>query len=293
MPLSHPSDDGPILDAHVPCVRCRYDLAGTHVLGKCPECGLEVVATVAQHADPAIGNLAAPEDPRAASAAVVAITIAPLVAMVLQGSGPALHMVDALANRGRSAPTILERPSWIVAAAVLAAATILAARGLGARRNPTLNASLGAARVRRLVACFAAWSAVLAAAFVASLTALGENEFLGTVVLAVQVLPAGIALLVLAPVLGRAGAISRNYREARQGRQGCELLSITLVAAVMAVVAAPGVGARWGEELGTVAWGLAGVLLFLAFLGLAYVTANGWVIATALRAPRIDPRKLR
>jgi hypothetical protein len=26
---------------------------------------------------------------------------------------------------------------------------------------------------------------------------------------------------------------------------------------------------------------------------LAYVTANGWVIAAGLRAPRIDPRRLR
>ena len=76
-------------------------------------------------------------------------------------------------------------------------------------------------------------------------------------------------------------------------RSGCELLGITVVASAMAIVAAPGVRARWGDELGTVCWGLAGVLAFLSLLGLAYVTANGWVIARALRAPRLDPRRLR
>ena len=34
------------------------------------------------------------------------------------------------------------------------------------------------------------------------------------------------------PVLGRAGALSRAYREARHGKQGAELVSLTAVAAI-------------------------------------------------------------
>ena len=68
---------------------------------------------------------------------------------------------------------------------------------------------------------------------------------------------------------------------------------MTTVAAVTLWVAAPAIDAAHSPELATAAQGLAAVLLFLSFLGLAYLAANGWVIAAALRAPRIDPRKLR
>ena len=101
MQTAHPSDDGPVLDVHVPCARCQYDLIRTHVYGKCPECGLEVMATVAQHADPQVAFLAAPESPGPASNAIIAVTVAPLLVMLAQGSGPALRTIDALAGRGR------------------------------------------------------------------------------------------------------------------------------------------------------------------------------------------------
>jgi hypothetical protein len=38
---------------------------------------------------------------------------------------------------------------------------------------------------------------------------------------------------------------------------------------------------------------LALFLVLLTVLGMAYMAANGWVIAQALRRPRIDPRRLR
>jgi hypothetical protein len=97
----------------------------------------------------------------------------------------------------------------------------------------------------------------------------------------------------LAPVLGRAGALSRAYREARHGKQGAELVSLTAVAAITLYVAGPAIDAALGGDWATVGMGLAATLFFLTALGLAYLVGNGWVIATALRRPRIDPSRLR
>ena len=291
MQTAHPSDDGPVLDVHVPCARCQYDLIRTHVYGKCPECGLEVMATVAQHADPQVAFLAAPESPRLASNAIVAVTVAPLLVMLAQGSGPALRTIDVLAGRGRSLPSQVERPSWIVCAVVLAIAAFLLRKGLSERANPTLRASIGSARVTRLRVGLGTWSAVLAASFVISLfDAAKSNSFAG-IVLAVQLLPMVFTLLTLGPLLGRAGAMSRAYREARHGKQGAEVLTMTLAATCVLFVAAPIIERTQSQEVAGIAQILSLVLLLLSVLGLAYITANGWVIATALRAPRIDPRR--
>ena len=135
MPATHPSDDGPVLDVHVRCVRCRYDLAGLHAYGRCPECGSPVIASVAEHADADIAGIAQPDDGHAASVAVVAVTAAPLACALLQGSGPAMRQVDALAGRGSSFPSQVERPAWLVCAAAIGVATALAARGLSRARR--------------------------------------------------------------------------------------------------------------------------------------------------------------
>jgi len=292
MPAAHPSDDGPVLDAHVRCARCRYDLAGCRVLGACPECGLEVVASVAASSDPGVSGLAAPQQPYAASTAIVAATAAPLVALLVQGSGPAMRAVDALAGRGSSFPSQVERPSWLVSGAALAVAGVLVARGLGEARNPSLRAGLGAGRVRRLSGSLVAWAAVLLGGFVASLTPVGGFASLRIAVIAAQLLPAVWMLWALGPVLGRAGALSRAYREGRHGKQGSELVSMVLAGAITAqvgTVAAQG----YGEDIATLVWGLGSALSVLAAIGLAYLLANGWVIATALRSPVIDPRRFR
>jgi hypothetical protein len=293
MATSHPSDDGPVIDAHVRCARCGYDLASTRLWGRCPECGLEAMATVAQHADPEVAHLAAPEDPPAASRAVLAATAAPLLALLLQGSGPAMRTVDALAGRGSSYPSQVERPSWLVTAAILAAAATVVARGLSERANPALRASIGAARVRRLAGGLWAWAVLLATAFVLSLTWLSGSDALAKAAVAAQLLPMAFTLHAVAPVLARAGAMARAYREARHGRQGAELVAAAASGAITVWVLEGIIAAVVGEEFRVVATGLAAVLFVFTALGLAYLVANGWVIAAALRAPRIDPRRLR
>jgi hypothetical protein len=223
----------------------------------------------------------------------IALTVAPLLVMLAQGSGPAMRTIDALAGRGTSFPSQVERPSWAVCAAVLAGTAFLFARGFSERCNPTLRASVGGARVTRLVLGLCAWAAVLAAAFGVSLSGVADKQAFPMMALAAQILPMAFTLLALAPVLARVGALSRAYREARHGKQGAELLAGTLVGTIALYVTAEAVSSTYSEDLYTVATGLAAALLFLSMLGLAYVTANGWVIAAGLRAPRIDPRRLR
>ena len=292
MQIAHPSDDGPVLDVHVPCARCRYDLVSSHLYGKCPECDLEVIATVAQHSNPEVAYLASLESPRAASTAVIAVTVAPLLVVLAQGSGPALRAIDALAGRGRSLPSQVERPSWIVCAAILAITAMLLRKGFAERANPTLRTSIGGARVTRLAIGLWSWSAVLATGFVVSLFDTGKSNSFASIVLAVELLPMVLTLLALGPLLGRAGAMSRAYREARHGKQGAEVLSTTLAATCALFVVTP-IIERTYPEIAGVTEALSVVLLLLTVLGLAYVTANGWVIATALRTPRIDPRRLK
>jgi hypothetical protein len=293
MPATHPSDDGPVLDAHVRCVRCRYDLAGMHAFGRCPECGSPVIASLAEHADAEIADLALPDDGKAAAAAVVAVTVAPLACALLQGSGPAMRQVDALAGRGSSFPSQVERPAWLVCAVAIGVATAIAARGLTRARNPALHASLGHGRLVRLQLAGWSWCAVLAGAFVFSLMPAGNFASMPIAALAAQLLPAVMWLMCAAPVLARLGALSRTYREARHGQQSAELVSLTLAVGITLAVAMPAVRAALGEDWGMVGSVLALFLVLLTVLGMAYMAANGWVIAQALRRPRIDPRRLR
>jgi len=293
MPATHPSDDGPVLDVHVRCVRCRYDLAGLHAYGRCPECGSPVIASMAEHADAEVAGIAQPDDGHAASVAVVAVTAGPLACALLQGSGPAMRQVDALAGRGSSFPSQVERPAWLVCAAVMGVATALAARGLSRARNPALHASIGHGRLVRLQVAGWSWCAVLVGAFAFSLMPAGNFASMPLVALAAQMLPAVLWLMGAAPVLARLGALSRTYREARHGQQSAELVSVTLAMGITLAVAMPAVRAALGEDWGMVGSILALFLVLITLLGMAYMAANGWVIAQALRRPRIDPKRFR
>ena len=290
---THPSDDGPVLDSHVACARCSYDLAGMHVLGRCPECGLEIVATLAASSDPEASQLAEPVRPVAASSAILALAAAPFLALVVQGSGPAMRLLDAWAGRGASPPAQVERPSWLVSGVVLLAAAMIAAHGLSARRNPMLRATIGPRRVGRIVVAYGVWGALLVAAFVASLFDAMQLHSFAYFVAAAQLLPATLSLGFLGPAFGRVGALSRTYREAKHGRQSAELVTVTMAASITLNIAGPGLQGLGMRDAADVAAVLSLVLGALTVLGLAYLVANAWVVGTALRRPRVDLERLK
>ncbi len=289
---THPSDDGPVLDSHLGCARCGYDLAGTHVLRRCPECGLEIVATLAASADPEASRLADPEQPRAASMAILALAFGPFLAVALQASGPAMRTLDMFVGRGASFPSQVERPSWLVSGALMIVAAVLADRGLSARRNPMLRATVGPRRVRSIVLSYLVWGTVLVAGFCGSLMEGMQVRSYAIVVLAAQLLPATLALAFLGPAVGRIGALSRTYREAKHGRQSAELVTVTMAASITLAIAGPALIALGYGEIADIAAILALVLGALTLLGLAYLVANAWVVSTALRAPRIDMARM-
>ena len=68
---------------------------------------------------------------------------------------------------------------------------------------------------------------------------------------------------------------------------------MTAVSAITLWVLEGMIAAAGGDDARVVATGLAAVLFVITAIGLAYLVANGWVIAAGLRAPRIDPRRLR
>jgi hypothetical protein len=187
----------------------------------------------------------------------------------------------------------VERPAWLACAAVIGVATALAARGLSRARNPALHASIGHGRLVRLQVAGWSWCAVLAGAFAFSLMPAGNFASMPIVALAAQMLPAVLWLMGAAPVLARLGALSRTYREARHGQQSAELVSLTLAMGITLAVAMPAVRAALGEDWAMVGSILALFLVLITLLGMAYMAANGWVIAQALRRPRIDPKRFR
>ena len=283
--------EGPVLASHVLCGRCKYNLIGCRALGQCPECGMDIVVTLAQHADPAVADLAAPERPGKAAVAVMAMAIGVFAAMVIQGVAPVLHFVDSLTGRGAAFPAQVERPSWLAAGLVLAVATALASHGLSRRVNPTLRATSGRFVPRALMALWA-WVAILLGGFVGSLVPAMQVRSFAYVVMALQLLPALLSIACVGIVVSRIGAHSRSYREARQGRQSGELVMMTLAGAITMTMVHPALEPLGYPELADMAGILALVLLGLSLLGLGYLVANAWVISTALRRPRIDVERL-
>jgi hypothetical protein len=272
-------------------VRCKYDLAGAPALGKCPECGLEVVATLVRNSDPAVADLVRPQRPRRAAAGVMALALGPFVAVCVQGVGPALHFVDRLVGRGSAFPSQIERPVWLVAGLVLAAAAVVVQAGLGARSNRVVR-STAERSLRSATRMLWAWGLVLVAGFGVSLLPSMQLRSYASVMLAVQLLPAVLALTWAGVAIGRIGAYSRAYREARHGRQSGDLVTATLAGAITLSMIRPALEPLGYPELADIAGILALVLTALCVLGLAYLVANAWVIATALRRPRIAVDRL-
>lgn len=284
-------NEGPPLSVHVKCVRCHYDLSGTRPLGRCPECGLEIVMTLAQNADPAISGLARPERPVKASVGVLALVAGPFVALLIQGVSPALHALDSMTGRGAAFPSQVERPAWAGAGVVLCVAAAVSTHAFSRKVNPTLRATSSRFLLRTLVAMWV-WSAVLMFGFAFSFAESTQRNSYPYVVLAMQLLPATLCLAWVGAVLSRIGVHSRAYREARQGRQSSELVTVTLAAAITLHMVQPALQPLGYDELTDIAGILSHVLAALSVLGLAYMVANAWVISAALRRPWIDPRRL-
>jgi hypothetical protein len=277
------------VQASLACVRCRHSLRGLAALGRCPECGTAVAASLAVSVDPGLRRLAALRHPGRVAALVLLLALATLLCVALQLGGPMLDLVGGLTNQESPFPGRVRLWGWLLSAAVLA--TCLAAMPWAAGRHEApLRAELGRWH-RWMWIGLLAWMAAAAAAGVMQWNA----PFLSDPVrrslpwagVALQLPGMAITLSATQVLFNITGRRSQTFSEAGAARQSVRGMNTCAALAMVLAVAAPIVRTRvgWPE----VAIGMqagAGCLAALLLMGAAYLTANAWWIARALLLPQ-------
>lgn len=267
---------GPTIRKPLPCAKCGYDLEGLEAAARCPECGHEIVATLAVRLDPATESLERPRELLRTAWAIYLASVGSVLAC-------AIALGPAIATAQRS----LDFPRWLapgidgVRALAPAVALIGAAIGLAA----TLlilpwSRERGYPRARWVGAAgFAAWAVLSAAppSFAPALGALGA---------------AAAVAASMTPLLRKLVPHSRLFRTARHATQTTRDLLVSAGVALGAGVAALALRDHGGEwaEYSLLAAAVAGASAMLLFVGLCYRLVNAfWVLRSVRRPPpRVD-----
>jgi hypothetical protein len=275
----------PSLRSSLACVKCGYDLEGLPVDAKCPECGQDIMATLAVRLDPATEALER-SGTLLRTAWGVYLSSAGSVAACAVGAAP---IIDAVRAR-------LPVPVWLVpvwahgwvgsgidgARAVLPAVALLGALvGFAGsvfvlpwrRERPIVRARLAGG------AGFLIWGAAAAqpASFASALLAL-----------------AGTAAVVasVTPVLRQLVPHARLFRTARHATQSTRDLLISTAVTAGAGALALALGDRRGEaaDYAVFAGAVSLASAMLLFVGLCYRMANAFWILRSVRTPppRLD-----
>lgn len=262
-----------------PCAQCGYDLEGLPARGKCPECGLEIVASLARAVD---GD--AEEDATAPRAGAVArarglflaclsillasLALGPVLIRGMDGRG------GLAAAQGSLAPSPAIDGILLTTATVLSAAAAGGA-GLGLMTFlivmpiPTDGRSL---LVRSAgLAAFALWGMLLAIGW-------GGREHPEA-----WALPAALALLATAPSFRELGTLSRVYRTRRAARQRIDLMLAAALTAGGAGMIARLLPAAAEARIAASVLAVAAGALFV--FGAGYLTVNAWWILRAVTRP--------
>ncbi|MCE2882516.1 MAG: hypothetical protein LW636_09185 [Planctomycetaceae bacterium] len=264
------------------CAQCGYDLEGLPVRGNCPECGCEIVTSLARAVDgDAEEDHATPREGAAARARALFFACLSILLSSL-AVGPAF-IASMTAGGGRLAPPggiapppqideILRLTVTVLSAASAAGAALGLATFVVFMPIPTDGRAL---LVRAAgIAAFALWGMLL----------FGSPGSAG--LSPAWSLPAALALLATAPLFRELGTLSRVYRTRRAARQRVDLM---LAAALTA-------GGAWATaelvqtpELAMAAWLLGSMAAALFVFGAGYLVVNAWWILRAVTrpAPRI------
>lgn len=265
----------PVIRRPLRCVQCGYDLEGLSARGACPECGREIVASLAHRLD-----VASPEPP-------------------LDGSAPREAWALFLAAAG----------CLLASLKVLEFAAISARTELLARQLEGIAAVLSASAIAlHLVALLGIAVGLVAIAFILPrrhgrsilrVRGLGCAGFLVWLSLSLPTpdafritmaaLPAAMVLLSLSPLLRKLGPASRAYRDRSSAKQRIDELIVALVIAGIASACAEfapqdTLNAPIVTLLRIVAASSAG----LALIGLCYLAVNAaWILRAIVRP---DPK---
>jgi hypothetical protein len=272
---------------YLPCYRCGYDLTSQPVDGRCPECTLPIVSSLAAALEHAQNPHVALRSSWRVAVALVACASAALACMALQLGAPMLESIDSLLSRSSMLPAKVRLIGWIGSSIAIAIAAVLAHNAL--RGEPALLTELG--RWRRWL-LLGAWGWALTAGLAAWMQwrqvwlpdAL--RSALPWAGLAIQ-LPGMAAMLSgLHVLLAITGRRSRTYTEAHAARQSVQLLNASAALAIVFSVAAPILQFKLGWiGLAYATRALSGCLAFLLLFGAAYLVANTWWVARALVLP--------
>lgn len=263
----------PVIRRPLPCVHCGYDLEGLSARGSCPECGREIVASLAHRLD-----LSSPGEPIAVDSRRLAVALALATVGCLAGTARlpeyALdYLGDEVLADGSAGPLM---PKLAALLATSLHATAIAGTALGLIALAFVLPRRDERRVFRIrvLGCvgFALWLAL----------SMSPPTLVG---LTATALPAGMTLLALGPVFRELGPRSRVYRDRESAKQRIDELLLAIAIAGCASFAALLAAQDGSSEtivalLRLVSAASAG----LAMVGLGYLTVNVvWIVRAVFR----------
>lgn len=257
----------------LPCRRCRYDLRGLAADRECPECGLEVLESVAASVDPELALLPPLTRPRLTGVSLLVLATALACAAVGTSVSAAALVLSRLPPSGwysslvnvfpPSAPSrLLPIPPFALLVAIIAGATlVLASRSIQSRGPGRVT---GRSNLTLLFG-LAAWA-------VAS-WGLPELKHLAMVGFIAMVTLAG-----LGPLVSELGQRSRAYRRAAHAQQAIGPLTASMAIGVLAVLVTELTGPWIGADLVHLLRLLATVALAMTNVGFLYLVVNAvWI----------------
>lgn len=261
----------PVIRRPLRCVQCGYDLEGLSARSACPECGREIVASLASSLDLTTAERETTPDARRVAWALFLATAGSLAASARLPEFAARAAARELSkSEAESLPALLLKlASGLHFTAILGAALGLFSLALVLpRRNERRVMRI------RVLGCvgFALWLAL----------SVGPPNPFG---LTATALPAGMALLALSPLLRELGPRSRVYRDRESAKQRIDELLLALGIAGIASGCAEFAAQDSTNEsvvavLRLVAIACGGLLI----VGLGYLAMNAyWILRSVLR----------
>jgi hypothetical protein len=272
------------------CRNCGYDLRGLDACGRCPECGLDVWASVVHSVDPASSRLPSLRNPVAVGNSLLVLTacmfigallvVLPTVSATIEDAQPAAG--------ARGWWTRLPSMDWRFAAMLLLAV----AWGVWTLAPPRGSEPHGPVwdDIWRLGVGYAGWLACATMfANISDPLALSDRQPRLVLALAGGAF-ALIGLFGLRGVFSIIGQRSREYRRMQGGRQSVELIMVAVGGVMMGTLIAHaarfGLAPQsWNFGVRTMGRAVQAMSMFMLLIGLAYLVVNAWAIRGAIRKP--------